>query len=211
MPSNQQQIIEQAKFTYSPLGKSFEKETKTIEDQGKKQIDALADFILKEIKPRGTKPNKYSDYFLDKLAEIRNSSKTDFNNVKYTFKDRNNAPIDFIGFKGLLHIFKGMHGGDITLEDVVEKDQIKLKSDLAQIRQRNPKNRSEEQNNVINSVTNLYESREKVVQMFNNYAKNMSRNIYKTKQLTGLKILTPKQMLQRLPIALAQIKAGNNS
>ena len=28
---------------------------------------------------------------------------------------------------------------------------------------------------------------------------------------TGLKILTPKQMLQRLPIALAQMKAGNNS
>ena len=28
---------------------------------------------------------------------------------------------------------------------------------------------------------------------------------------TGLKILTPKQMLQRLPIALAQIKVGNNS
>ena len=28
---------------------------------------------------------------------------------------------------------------------------------------------------------------------------------------TGLKILAPKQMLQRLPIALAQVKAGNNS
>ena len=28
---------------------------------------------------------------------------------------------------------------------------------------------------------------------------------------TGLKILTPKQMLQRLPTALAQVKAGNNS
>ena len=28
---------------------------------------------------------------------------------------------------------------------------------------------------------------------------------------TGIKILTPKQMLQRLPIALAQVKAGNNS
>ena len=27
----------------------------------------------------------------------------------------------------------------------------------------------------------------------------------------GLKILTPKQMLQRLPIVLAQVKAGNNS
>ena len=36
LPSNPQQIIEQAKFTYSPLGKAFEKQTKTVEDQGKK-------------------------------------------------------------------------------------------------------------------------------------------------------------------------------
>ena len=43
MPSNQQQIIEQAKFTYSPLVKAFEKQTKTIEDQGEKQIKAVQD------------------------------------------------------------------------------------------------------------------------------------------------------------------------
>ena len=48
--------------------------------------------------------------------------------------------------------------------------------------------------------------------MFNDYARSMSRNIYNSKQEgTGLKILTSKQMLQRLPISLAQIKAGNNS
>ena len=47
--------------------------------------------------------------------------------------------------------------------------------------------------------------------MYNDYAKNMSKNIYESKQGIGLKILTPKQMLQRLPIALVQIKAGNNS
>ena len=41
LPSNQQQVIEQTKFTYSPLGKTFEKEVKTIEDKGQKQIDAL--------------------------------------------------------------------------------------------------------------------------------------------------------------------------
>ena len=35
-PSNQKQIIEQAKFTYSPLGKAFEKQIKSIEDQGEK-------------------------------------------------------------------------------------------------------------------------------------------------------------------------------
>ena len=38
LPSNQQQIIEQYKFTYSPLGKAFEKQIKTIEDQGEKHI-----------------------------------------------------------------------------------------------------------------------------------------------------------------------------
>ena len=41
MPSNQQQIIEQAKFTYSHLGKAFEKQTRAIKDQGDKQIKAI--------------------------------------------------------------------------------------------------------------------------------------------------------------------------
>ena len=48
LPSNQKQIIEQAKYTYSPLGKAFEKQIKTIEDQGKKQVKALEDLKLKE-------------------------------------------------------------------------------------------------------------------------------------------------------------------
>ena len=48
LPSNWQQIIEQAKFTYSPLGKAFEKQTKTIEDQGGKKVKALEDLKLKE-------------------------------------------------------------------------------------------------------------------------------------------------------------------
>ena len=43
---NQQQIIEQAKFTYSPLGKAFEKQIK--EDQGQKQVDALESLKTKE-------------------------------------------------------------------------------------------------------------------------------------------------------------------
>ena len=38
LPSNQQQLIEQAKFTYSSLGKAFEKQIKTIKDQGEKQV-----------------------------------------------------------------------------------------------------------------------------------------------------------------------------
>ena len=41
LPSNQQQIIQQAKFNYSPLGKALEKQRKTIEDQGEKEVVAL--------------------------------------------------------------------------------------------------------------------------------------------------------------------------
>ena len=41
LPSNQQQIIEQTKFTYFPLGKAFDKQIETIEGHGKKQVDAL--------------------------------------------------------------------------------------------------------------------------------------------------------------------------
>ena len=43
MPSNQQQIIEQAKFTYSPLGRAFQEQTKTIKEQGEKQIKEIQD------------------------------------------------------------------------------------------------------------------------------------------------------------------------
>ena len=40
LPSDQSRIIEQAKFTYSSLGKALKKQTKTIEDQGRKQTEA---------------------------------------------------------------------------------------------------------------------------------------------------------------------------
>ena len=43
LPAGKQQMIEQAKFTYSPLGKAFEKQTKTIEDKVEKQIKAIQD------------------------------------------------------------------------------------------------------------------------------------------------------------------------
>ena len=47
--------------------------------------------------------------------------------------------------------------------------------------------------------------------MFDNYSRIVSEAKDKTKYQEGLIILTPKQMLQRLPIAFAQVKAGNKS
>ena len=86
LPSNQQQMIEQAKFTYSPLGNAFEKQRKTIKDPGEKQTDALKAFKRKELKPKETKPIEYDNYFTNGLAEIIDFTKTiDFNNLTYNF------------------------------------------------------------------------------------------------------------------------------
>ena len=48
LPSNENQVMEQPKFTNFSLGKAFKKQTKTIEDQGEKRIKALKDLKPKE-------------------------------------------------------------------------------------------------------------------------------------------------------------------
>ena len=80
LPSNQQQIIEQAKFTYSPLGKTFEKQIKTIEDQGEKEVKTLKDLKPKE----QTKTIEFYNQILEeKIDEIINMSREiNFKNLK---------------------------------------------------------------------------------------------------------------------------------
>ena len=75
------------------------------------------------------------------------------------------------------------------------------------------------QSDTIKKFKNLYNSRKKIIGLLNDNSRITSEAIYKAKQNeankkttgAGLKILTPKQMLQRLPIAPAQVKAGSNS
>ena len=77
LPSNQQQIIEQAKFTYSPLGKAFEKQIKAIEDQGKKQVDALNtlksnnQLTIQDVIPKSALNNDEAKKEFDKIKEIK--------------------------------------------------------------------------------------------------------------------------------------------
>ena len=72
-----------------------------------------------------------------------------------------------------------------------------------------------EQEKIINNLERFYVSRQEFINFFRDYTEMFSDANYRAKQNetkgTGLKILTPKQMFQRLPIALAQVKAGNNS
>ena len=98
---------------------------------------------------------------------------------------------------------------------MAEEDQKKFKREFGQIKSGNPNHKSDIQLYTIESVKNLYDLRQKIIDLLNNYSKIRSKAIYKSKQNKtngkGLKILTLKQMLQRLLIALAQVKAGNNS
>ena len=57
----------------------------------------------------------------------------------------------------------------------------------------------------------LYKARNEPIKFYNDYFFMMSEAKYSATKGKGRKILTPEQMLQRLPIALAQVKAGNNS
>ena len=57
----------------------------------------------------------------------------------------------------------------------------------------------------------LYKARNSVIEFFNDYSSMVSEAKLKATKGAGLKSLTPKQLVQKLPIALAQVKAGNNS
>ena len=61
---------------------------------------------------------------------------------------------------------------------------------------------------VLDNAKALLEGREMVFKAFES---GIFRRLEKSQEGEGLKILTPNQMLKRLPIALAQVKAGNNS
>ena len=119
LPSNQQQIIEQAKFTYSPLGKAFEKQTKTIEDQGEKQIKAIQDNKQQLLNDNDYKNklliSKEREIFKDiyNLEELNN--KIDYDNLKYI--------VESSGYEYRFNKIKD----PITFLDDMKKGKISLK------------------------------------------------------------------------------------
>ena len=131
LPSNQQQIIEQAKFTYSPLGKASQKQTKTIEDKEEKQIKAIQDnrrqlisdddypnklLILKE---REIFKDIYNKIF-DKLEELNN--KIDYDNLKYVVES-SSVEYSFNKIEDPIALLNDIKKGKISLEEAKEKQK----------------------------------------------------------------------------------------
>ena len=110
-----------------------------------------------------------------------------------------------------MYTYEQLKWGD-KISKQVEQEQENFRSELNEITRGS--NKSQTQLDTIKNAKNLYNSRQKIIDLLNDNSRIRFEAIYKAiKKITGtgLKILTPKQVLQRLPIALAQVKAGNSS
>ena len=207
------------------MGKAFEKQAKTIEDQGKNQISAIKESGKQIIE--SNEVNK-DDFNIGRSGVTHENQKEIFNglvkeralefykikdeinpnDLVYTFKTDGNEPKDFINYKSQFKLFEDLKDGSINPKEGL-KNQARFKLDLSEIKIGG--NKSQDQKDTLKNIYNFFDLREKIIDFFRDYSFLLSDAKYKAKQGTGLKILTLKQMLQRLPIALAQIKAGNNS
>ena len=157
------------------------------------------------------KEESYNKLLVKRLDEIQELSKNiDYKYWNYIFTTKASGSINFTGYKSPFSLFKNIRNGDISPE-MAEEYQKKFKREFGQIKSGNPDHKSNKQLYTIKNVKNLYDSRQKIIDLFNSYSKIRSEALYKWKQNKTegkkLKILTPKQMIQRLPIALAQSKS----
>ena len=108
-------------------------------------------------------------------------------------------------------LFDQLKNGQVKYDDVLKRQEEYLKK-LNEVK---IGRKTDDQNEMINNLEKFYHSREKACNFFRNYTGMMFDCSYQAKQdetkETGLKILTSKQMFQRLPLAIAQVQTGKNS
>ena len=209
LPSNQQQIIQQAKFNYSPLGKALEKQRKTIEDQGEKQVDALKTSYKKLPSVKDFVPiEKFNPGIIAEIKRIEEIERNvDRDKMVYKSTSRN---YDFRGFKTIRTYGNDIRNNVISLK-AANLEQANLMTHFHDfVKKTKPQDLEQKKlrSDVLNSVSALVKGREL---MYNAFRSGIFHRLEKSQEGEGLKILTPNQMLKRLPIALAQVKAGNNS
>ena len=129
----------------------------------------------------------------------------DYNNLHFEYVGPTKS-VSFYGYMDSKELFNAIKNNQIKFSEVKNK-QNEFLNKLNEVKIGKKE--------VINNFNKFYNSREEVINFFRDYIEMLSDAKYDAKQNEtkgkGLKILTPKQMLQRLPIALAQVKAGNNS
>ena len=153
--------------------------------------------------------NELVDERREKITDL--DKKVNSDDLIYRYKG-NTGDAKFDKFDNALQIINKIQNGEINLADV--KNQEKFKTYLREIKKGNKKHRSREQENTLYNIEMLYKTRNESIKFYDDYSLMMSEAKSKaTKETKGTrhKILTHKQILQRLPIALAQVKVGNDS
>ena len=134
----------------------------------------------------------------------------DYNNLKFEYVG-SSKNVSFYEYMDSKELFNAIKNIQIKFSEVKNK-QNEFLNKLNNIK---VGKKTAEQKEVINNLEKFYNSREEIINFFRDYIQMLSDANYNTKQNeakgTGLKVLTPKQILKRLPIVLAQVKAGNNS
>ena len=214
----QQQIIQQGKFNYSPLGKAIEKQRRTIQDQGEKQVVALESLNVPDKKLTSIKDfiptENLNPEIINEIKRIEEIEKKVTRN-KMVYKETNKT-YDFRNFKTIRTFGNEIRNNVITL-DTANIEQANLLSYVYNFsRKTRPRNRTQRQlkSDIVDSVNSFIQGREMVINAFKSGIFQVSKESQEDEESQegkGLKILTPNQMLKRLPIALAQVKAGNNS
>ena len=209
LPSNQQQIIQQAKFNYFPSGKALEKQRKTIEDQGEKQVDALKTSYKKLPSIKDFIPTeKFNLEIINEIKKIEEIEKN-VDRDKMVYKTTSKT-YDFRNFKTIRAYGNDIRNNVISLA-AANLDQANLMARFYDfVKKTKPQDPEQKKlkSDVLDSVGALVKRREI---MNNAFRSRIFHKLEKSQEGEGLKILTPNQMLKRLPIALAQVKAGNNS
>ena len=183
---------------------------KQLKIKGKK-IDALKDLKPKEqTKPIEDKPNNKSKaaIILDNLINKRKDlmkelyDSIDHVNLKFEFVCPTND-VSFYEYRDSKELFNGIIDNQINLDDALKR-QNKLLRKISNVK---IGKKTDNKKKVINNLENFYISKEEIINFYRDYGKMVLDAAYKSKQNEtegkGLEILTPKQMLQRLTIAVA--------
>ena len=161
--SNQQQIIQQAKFNYSPLGKALEKQTKTIKDQGEKQVDALKTSYKKLPSIKDFVPiEKFNPEIIAEIKRIEEiEKKVDRDKMVYKSTGRT---FDFRGFKTIRTYGNDIRNNVISL-DAANLEQANLLAHFYDfVKKTKPQDLEQKKlkSDVSNSVSALVKGRRKI-------------------------------------------------
>ena len=114
--SNQQQIIEQAKFTYFPLGKAFKKQIKTIAAEGEKQVKAIQKYAYDtEDTPLISKQKEIFNELVDERRKKITDLDEKVNSDDLIYRYKGNSPdINFNEFDNALTLIDKIRDGKIS-------------------------------------------------------------------------------------------------